>query len=185
MLSCLAARASAYFIISEPTLSTQWVNGAPNLVTWNKGVQDGIDTFDVEMARLNSDGLTFVARDVPSQSKSLNILLQDIPAGDDYFLLFINSTHGIMYATSPRFTILAPSASVSPNASHPSPDSSAATVTVSGAPNPTQAFVTTFPALPNGVLRGSSVLGGEGRGQVWALGGVMLGCTLGAVWTLW
>jgi len=54
---------SAYFIISEPTLSTQWVNGAPNLVTWNKGVQDGIDTFDVEMARLNSDGLTFVARD--------------------------------------------------------------------------------------------------------------------------
>jgi hypothetical protein len=185
LLSCLAARASAYFIITEPTKSTQWLNGAANLVTWSKGLQDGIDTFDIELARLGRDGLTFIARDVPSKTKSVNIFPQDLPAGDDYFLLFINSTHGIMYATSPRFSILAASSSVSSNGSHPAPNPSVPTVTVSGAPNPTQAFATTFPALPNGVLRGWNILGGEGLGQMLALGGVTLGCTLGAVWTLW
>jgi hypothetical protein len=50
-------------MIMEPVSSTTWVNGAANLVSWTKGLLDGIDTFDIEMARLNQDGLTFVARD--------------------------------------------------------------------------------------------------------------------------
>lgn len=49
-------------MISEPTRESQWTNGVANPVTWQKGVLDGIAGFDVEMARLSQDGLTFVAR---------------------------------------------------------------------------------------------------------------------------
>lgn len=56
-------RLSAYFVINQPTSSTQWSNGAANLVSWTKGLEDGIDAFDVELARLTDDGLIFVARD--------------------------------------------------------------------------------------------------------------------------
>ena len=53
----------AYFIINEPDSSSQWSNGASNLISWTKGLEDGIDAFDVELARLTDDGLIFVARD--------------------------------------------------------------------------------------------------------------------------
>ena len=51
-----------YFLINEPAAQRQWVNNAANLVTWSKGLLDGIDGFDVEMARMSTDGLTLVAR---------------------------------------------------------------------------------------------------------------------------
>jgi len=53
---------ASYFVIEEPQLQTQWQNNAVNLVTWRKGVLDGIDGFDVEMARLSQNGLILVAR---------------------------------------------------------------------------------------------------------------------------
>jgi hypothetical protein len=192
-------------VISEPTRTSQWTNGVANPVAWRKGVLDGIASFDVEMARLSQDGLTFVARNgeqlylpctdppprpcvlpsrltrthtVPATSTSLNILLQDVPPGDDYFLIFINSTHGVMHATSPRFAVLP--ASSPAKSSQPSPISGATTVTVSGAPNPTRPFATTFPALANGVLPS---LGNVG--QAWGLASMMAGCLAGAAWTLW
>lgn len=62
---------TAYFVITAPTQDTQWVNGAANRVTWSKGVQDGIDEFDVELSRMTSDGLTFVARNGESRHKSI------------------------------------------------------------------------------------------------------------------
>jgi hypothetical protein len=119
---------------------------------WQKGLLDGIVTFDVEMARLGTDGLTLVAKNVPAAQESLNILIQDLPSGDDYFLMCINSTHGVMYATSPRFSIL--DSGSSPTHGGLQPDSAAPTVTVSGSPNPTKVFATTFPALlQNGAPR--------------------------------
>ena len=39
------------------------MNGATNVVTWTKGVGDGVDGVDIEMSRLSQDGLIFVARD--------------------------------------------------------------------------------------------------------------------------
>ena len=54
---------SAYFLITEPSSSTTWVNGAANLITWSKGLLDGITSFDVELARLSQDGLIFIAKD--------------------------------------------------------------------------------------------------------------------------
>ncbi|KAJ3758490.1 hypothetical protein EV360DRAFT_94621 [Lentinula raphanica] len=181
IIACIASQASSYFIINEPTSSSQWSNGASNLISWTKGLEDGIDAFDVELARLTDDGLIFVARDVPcakSDTPALNIYLQDVPAADDYFLLFLNSTPGIMYATSSRFTIL--DSSTSANASQPSTNPSAATVTVSGSPNPTQLFATTF-ALANG----SPVLISNFGHISIGLGSALLCCLLSAAWLLW
>ncbi|KAF8188724.1 hypothetical protein BJ912DRAFT_926333 [Pholiota molesta] len=181
VLAFLISRVSAsYFVITEPQAQTQWVNGGSYLVSWSKGLLDDVYGFDVELTRLSNDGLTLVAMNVPATQGKLNIMLQNVPAGDDYFLLFINSTHGVMHATSPRFAVLAAGASASA-----APALTAApgvpTVTVSGAPNPTMQFATTFPALPS---RGErlSPLGG-GAPWVWAVTG--LGVLLGAVCVGW
>lgn len=53
---------AAYFIVTEPTINTQWKNGQNNVVTWSKGLKDGISAFDIEMSRLSSDGLTLIAK---------------------------------------------------------------------------------------------------------------------------
>lgn len=115
---------------------------------------------------------------VLGKSASLNIKVNGLAPGDDYFLIFINSTHGVLHATSPRFTILP--ASSSPNSSQPSPISGATTVTVSTGPDPTQPFATTFAAIGSGDLpRWGSA------SEAWGLGSVVVGCFVGAAWTLW
>jgi hypothetical protein len=126
---------------------------------------------------MSTDGLTLVARNVPAKQKSLNILLQDVPAGNDYFLIFINSTHGVLHATSPMFTVLAANATAS--TTPPSPANGVPTVTISGSPNPTQQFATTFPAIASGAL--GSVFRAA---QVNALMVTLLGIGFGAVWTV-
>ncbi|KAF8882862.1 hypothetical protein BD779DRAFT_1647965 [Infundibulicybe gibba] len=178
VLICLVLRTSAYFMVSDPNSGTQWVNGNSYSVTWTKGVLDGIDVVDIEMARLGQDGLTFIARNVPSTSGSLNVQIQDVPAGDDYFLIFLDSTHGVMYATSQRFSILP--ASSTPTGTAKSPDGKVATVTVSGKPDPTVAFVTTFPAVVSGA-RGLLAT----TDQICGLLTVLVACLLGAAWTVW
>ena len=94
---------------------------------------------------------------------SLNMRLINVPPGDDYFLLFVNSTHGLMYATSNRFTILAPS--TSPNSSQPSAVGTSPTITVNGGPDPTKLFGTTFPPDPNAEKSGAR--GGMRSGHGW------------------
>ncbi|KAF9475586.1 hypothetical protein BDN70DRAFT_231585 [Pholiota conissans] len=182
VLACLVSSVCAsYFVITEPQAKTEWVNGSPHLVQWTKGLLDDINGFDVEMTRLSKDGLTLVAMNVPASQGKLNILLQDVPAGDDYFLVFINSTHGVMHATSPRFAVL--DASATPSSP---PDLTAApgipTVTVSGSPNPTQLFATTFPAIASNAGR----LGwGVGREGVLGWTAVVGGLVMGAVCAVW
>ena len=51
-----------YFVIDEPAAQRQWVNNAANLVSWSKGVLDSINGFDIEMARMSTNGLVLVAR---------------------------------------------------------------------------------------------------------------------------
>lgn len=113
---------------------------------------------------------------VPATDSSLNILLQDIPLGDDYFLLFMNSTHGVMYATSSRFSVVSGSSSSNKPFTAPNVE----TVTISGPPNPTQQFAVTFPAVSN-----NSYESWRDARQAWSLGSVLVGCVVGAVWTLW
>lgn len=86
---------------------------------------------------------------VPDTMTSLNVVLQDVPSGDDYFLLCRNSTAGITYSVSPRFSV----ADANTTGSNPSP-ASAPTVTVSGTPNPLSQFAQTFgPNAANGVAQ--------------------------------
>ena len=114
---------------------------------------------------------------VLAQPGAINIFLIDVPPADDYYLLLINSTIGLMVATSCQFSILA--ASSTPSPSPPSPVGSVPTVTVSGAPNLTAAiFATTFATLPGGAVPSLSTT------QVYGLLITLLGCALGATLTL-
>ncbi|KAI0298022.1 hypothetical protein B0F90DRAFT_1867904 [Multifurca ochricompacta] len=135
------------FQVTAPTKGTQWVNGQTYPVTWTKGLLDGIELFDLELTRMNTEGLVLVARDGESLYLRLNIQINSVPPGDDYFLLFLNSTHGVLYGNSQSFSIVnsgSGNSSVNPLPSKP-------TVTVSGGPNPTAQFATTFAQSANGV----------------------------------
>ena len=98
---------------------------------------------------------------VPANSGAFCIEPQDLPEGDDYYMIFSNTTHGIVYGISPAFSIVNSTAQLtSANATVAGPMSGQATgygangakgpiptVTVSGAPNPTKTFLATFSAL--------------------------------------
>lgn len=114
---------------------------------------------------------------VPAAQGQINLQLQDVPPGDDYFLIFINATHGVLHTTSSRFTILAPSAS--PSGTVPSPAGGVPTVTVSGSPNPTAQFATTFPAIASSA--GQMTLPPVHMSQLLL---TFLGVFFGAAWTL-
>ena len=58
----------AYFDFIQPTSGQQFVDGAVNPLEWKKGLLDGVAMIDLELARLNSDGLLFVARNGTSKS---------------------------------------------------------------------------------------------------------------------
>jgi hypothetical protein len=77
----------------------------------------------------------------------LNIYFDSVPPADDYFLIFVNVTHGVMYGLSKKFSIA--NSNSSNSTSQPLP--SKPTVTVSGGPNPTAQFATTFAQSTNGV----------------------------------
>jgi len=175
------ANANPYFIITSPSTGSQWANGSPNVLTWVKGVDDGVDAFDLEMSRLSQDGLFLIANQVPTTLSSLNILLQDVPPADDYYLVALNSTHGLHYATSNQFSIVAAGSS---NATSTSPDSSVPTVTVSGTPDPTKVFGTTFPPSANGVsMPGWKAVEGS-MTQIMCVAMVMLASLLGGAFTV-
>jgi len=132
--------------VTYPTKGAQLANGQTYPITWEKGLLDGVNFFDLELTRMNSNGLILIARDISSSIGGINLALNSVPDGDDYSLLFINSTHGVLYATSPLFSIVdsgSGNSTVKALSSKP-------TVTISGGPNPTAQFVTTFPAA-NGV----------------------------------
>ncbi|KAG6825663.1 hypothetical protein H0H92_002914 [Tricholoma furcatifolium] len=159
-------------LVNEPSLGTEWVLGNTQPITWVKGTLDGIDAFDVEMTQLSTDGLTLIARNVPSTTSSLNVLIQDVPVGDDYFLLFVNSTHGFTYTTSSRFSIVSSSSS-----KQASPVPNAQTVTISGAPNPTKLFAVTVSPVENKAIVWDAQ-------QAWSLASALLTCVAAALWML-
>ncbi|KAG7450856.1 uncharacterized protein BT62DRAFT_540452 [Guyanagaster necrorhizus] len=178
----LVSSTHSYFVIKEPQASAQWSNGAVNVVTWEKGVQDDITHFDMELVRLSKDGVTYIAYNVeayPASPNSLNIYLEDIPTGDDYFLLFLNSTLGLMHCLSSRFAIINTTGVTSSASVSVTPDSSIPIVTISGSPNPTKGFVTTFAS------RASSIMFGVTSGHKCGGAMVLAGALVGAVLVLW
>ena len=113
---------------------------------------------------------------VLSAPGAINIYFENVPPGDDYFFLFINSTIGQMYALSSTFSILA--ADTTPSVTPPLPSGSVPTVTVSGTPIPTPLFATTFATLPSGAVALFTST------QINALLLSLLGCAFGASLTL-
>ncbi|KAF8124992.1 hypothetical protein EV363DRAFT_1586690 [Boletus edulis] len=92
---------------------------------WTKGLLDGVNSFDAELTRLQEDGLILLTKDVPTTYTALNILLQAVSAGDDYFIVCFNSSNSIIYSVSSRFTITTSSSGQSnpkPDPSVPTPD---------------------------------------------------------------
>ena len=109
----------------------------------------------------------------------INLFFQDVPAADDYYLLFLNSTSGVMFTSSSKFAIRDSSS----NATATSPDPEASTVTISGGPDPLKNFVTTFPANVNRVE--SARMGWQGvRMQVLAAVVSVVMCVVGGVVTV-
>ena len=104
-------------------------------------------------------------------------MIQNLPSGNDYFAIFLNSTGGIVYAVSPRFTVLSPTNTSSSS----SQANGAPTVTISGSPNPTQQFATTFPA---GISSALTQNAGRWQVQAAAVGVAVVTSLLGALWTL-
>ncbi|KAK0190393.1 hypothetical protein F5146DRAFT_930846, partial [Armillaria mellea] len=161
----------AYFTIKEPQESTQWLNNAVNVLSWEKGIWDGLTFFDIEMVRLNTVGITHVA----FNGAYICVCILDVPTGDDYFMVFINSTHMVKHCLSDMFSV-ANATDISTSASV-TPDSTVPTITISGAPNPTQVFITTFAS------RASSIVwGGQACGSI-AL--MAIGVVVGAMMVLW
>lgn len=54
-----------------PNTGTQWMNGIANPLRWSKGLLDGVNAMDVELARLSTDGLLKVALNGTLPSPSL------------------------------------------------------------------------------------------------------------------
>ncbi|PCH43296.1 hypothetical protein WOLCODRAFT_138283 [Wolfiporia cocos MD-104 SS10] len=180
LVSCvipIAQAVTTYWVVNEPTSDSGWANGRANELSWTKGLLDGIEEFDIEMQRLSVSGLSFIARNVPASMNSLNVYLQDVPTADDYYIMFMNVTHGLLYASSQTFSI-----AESANSSEPSAASGVPTVTISGSPNPTNLFATTF-ASSNGLATGWKALGGA-RFQIVAVLSSVLVCVLGGVLTV-
>lgn len=110
---------------------------------------------------------------MPSTYTSINVLLQDVPEGDDYFAICLNSTHGLIYAVSGKFSVANSTAT-----KNPSPNPAAPTVTISGTPNPSEQFVATLgPAINSGssLIFGSRIPQGSGA---LGFGGVLVLCAV-------
>ena len=116
---------------------------------------------------------------VPASQGTINLFLQDVPAADDYYLLFLNSTSVVMFTSSSKFAI----GDSSSNATATSPDPEAPTVTISGGQDPLKNFVTTFPANANGVESGKMRWQGV-RMQVLAAVVSVVMCVVGGVVTV-
>lgn len=142
-----------YFLIDEPSTSIQWGNNATNYITWTIDAGKEISVFDVELGRLSTDGLYFIARNVPINAPVLPIVLENVPPGDDYYVIFLNVTHGLVYSVSQRFSVLQSGQPFTDPSRAPSTNKRnelLATVTVSGIPNPTTSFLHTFAAISRG-----------------------------------
>ncbi|TEB22157.1 hypothetical protein FA13DRAFT_1521609 [Coprinellus micaceus] len=151
---------SAYFLVTYPTRAAQWAQGTTHQLTWEKGLLDGVEGYDVELTRMSRDELVLVARNVPAKPPALNVYLDNLPAGDDYVFVFINSTHGVLQGTSARFEILGAGKGASSDQPTPTKVDNAFTASVTRGANPTAFFATTFPALPwNGAAPRPGIVG--------------------------
>jgi len=54
--------ATAYFVVNHPSSGEKWVNDQTNFLTWTIGATDALDVFDVQLTRMSTEGINYVAR---------------------------------------------------------------------------------------------------------------------------
>ena len=54
------SRSLGSFVINTPNADTVWLDGSTNSIEWSIGVED-IKIFDIELVRLSSSGIKYVA----------------------------------------------------------------------------------------------------------------------------
>ncbi|KZT08992.1 uncharacterized protein LAESUDRAFT_636630, partial [Laetiporus sulphureus 93-53] len=153
-----------------PTAGTKWANGKTNLLSWQSGLLEDLDEFDIEMQRFSVAGLSYVAHNVPATMNSLNIYLDNVPTGDDYYVMFLNWTGGTLYATSDAFTVASTGTATS--------DPSAPTISLTHKPNTVEQFAATFSSSG---LRGWTMPQGSSFQLLVALCAVAIGILGGAL----
>lgn len=72
-----------------------------------------------------------------THSRSLTCRIR-LGCSDDYYFVFLNVTHGVVYSVSERFTILDSTTASANSSAVLAPDASKPTVTVTGSPGPLQ-----------------------------------------------
>lgn len=82
-----------------------------------------------------------VSPTVPVSLGSLNVHIQDLPTADDYYVIFMNTSTGITYSLSNKFTITNSSSAANGRGASNMP-----TASIEGAPSPTETWAMTFDA---------------------------------------
>ncbi|WWC70603.1 uncharacterized protein I206_104554 [Kwoniella pini CBS 10737] len=163
-----------YWPISYPSIDNPWVLGEKNLVAWKTGGGTGIESFDIQLHNSNRTimvGFLPIALRVPMEKLpgkkfyggEIEVdLSSSLPTGDGFFLIFMNTYHGEVYAKSPKFSIY----SSKPD-NYTSPDLPTATVTatITTVPNPTQQWAMTLNGIdPDATATATNLAGNAGSG---------------------
>ncbi|WVO15785.1 hypothetical protein L204_103447 [Cryptococcus depauperatus] len=143
-----------YWPVSYPNPSYPWVIGQKNLLSWVTGGGSGVQSFDIQLHNANKSvmvGFLPIALRVPmdrlptghkNYGGEIEVDLDKaVPVGDGFYLIFMNTYHGEVYAKSKKFSIL----NATPS-NYTSVDLPTATITasLSAAPNPTQQWAITM-----------------------------------------
>ncbi|KIR68479.1 hypothetical protein I312_100438 [Cryptococcus bacillisporus CA1280] len=149
-----ASVSTIYWPVSSPSPSNPWVLGEKNLLAWTTGSGTGVQSFDIQLHNANRSvmvGFLPIALRVPMErlptgyknyGGELEIDLgSEVPTGDGFYLLFMNTYHGEVYAKSKKFSIYASTPSNYTSADLPT---ATITATLLGAPNPTQQWAITL-----------------------------------------
>ncbi|OCF31303.1 hypothetical protein I317_02207 [Kwoniella heveanensis CBS 569] len=166
---------SIYWPVTHPSATYPWVLGQKNLVAWTTGGGTGIDSFDIQLHNFNSSimiGFIPIALRVPMErlptgkknyggeiEVDLNVQL---PTGDGFFLIFMNTYHGEVYSKSPKFSIYS---STPDNYTEPDLPTATVTATVTTIPNPTQQWAITLNGIdPDATASAKNYAGNAGSG---------------------
>ncbi|KAK8858445.1 hypothetical protein IAR55_002672 [Kwoniella newhampshirensis] len=143
-----------YWPVAYPNANYPWVIGQKNLLSWLTGGATGIDSFDIQLHNGNRTVMTGfipIALRVPMErlptgrknyGGEIEVDLDtSIPTGDSFFLIFMNTYHGEVYAKSPKFSIYPSQPDNYTSADLPT---ATVTATLTNAPNPTQQWAVTL-----------------------------------------
>ncbi|ORY31448.1 hypothetical protein BCR39DRAFT_526817 [Naematelia encephala] len=143
-----------YWPISSPDTNNPWIVGQKNLLAWKTGGGSGVESFDIQLHNWNKtimNGFIPIALRVPMErlptgrhnyGGEIEVDLDlDMPTGEGFSLIFMNTLHGQVYTKSKPFSILA---STPDNYTSPDLPTATVTATITTLPNPQQEYAVTL-----------------------------------------